>query len=234
MLIDSAGNICVRAWDFDRSGADIPFFRSYWQFRDLPTTAGKWQEFFDTRYAALLLPPPDWQFLPTVPGPISTQISIESPEPRMRLIKVEGMGSGEYEGRTGYWQMHLPVDDMELEKINAHRENYSWVFIPTDLSLSQPIVDKGPVRLSQPRGPHLFTTLWNKPLEIPAFDLRSDRLPVIWNGQPTTLYTIDGLRQWYGDSELTDIPRLMGGAIEIDGQKKPVTMLVSKNWIFAA
>ncbi|MDO4908776.1 MAG: hypothetical protein Q3962_02850 [Corynebacterium sp.] len=224
-VTDTTGHRFVRVWDFDRSGADIAFFRSEWVDRGFPSTMSRAREFWDPRTAAQVLPVPGWLQLPAIPGQATTQISISTDTPRERYLRVEGINNG----RTGYWEMVIPVAEIETEKLQPH----SWTFIPTDLPLTAPLTVDGPIQQTEPRGPHLKTLLWGKLLDIPHFDLRSDRLQVTWGGQDLTLYTIDGMRQNWASNELNNTWRIMGGALDINGVKKPVTMLVSESGLIA-
>ncbi|MDO4910337.1 MAG: hypothetical protein Q3972_01160 [Corynebacterium sp.] len=224
-VTDTTGHRFVRVWDFDRSGADIAFFRSEWYDRGFPSTMSRAREYWDPRTAAQILPVPGWLELPPIPGQATTRVSVSADMPRERYLRVEGM----HEGRTGYWEMFIPLEEIETENLQPRE----WVFKPTDMPLTAPFTVEGPMQLSEPHGPHLRTLLWGKLLDIPHFDLRNDRLQVTWGGQETTLYTIDGLRQSWASNELNNTWRIMGGALDINGVKKPVTMLVSESGLIA-
>ena len=122
-------------------------------------------------------------------------------------------------------------------------EKYQWQFHAADMGELTPLnnaVWKNPshqAALTEARGPHLQATVAGKHLDVEHFDLRSDRLPVTYDGAPATLHIVDGLRVAPSPKGLSQWPRHMHGAIELENPGNsvsgkeiiPVTFLVTDN-----
>ncbi|PRQ10357.1 hypothetical protein C1Y63_11875 [Corynebacterium sp. 13CS0277] len=235
-LANDTGEMYVRSWDFDRAGSDIAFFRYHWDERDLPTAENKFVETFNPNYAANHLPVPDWSRLPAIPGTIARGISVSTPAPRVRLFRVAGVDAA---GRRGVWELRADVADVELGRMDGYR----WGFVPQPLGEveildNRAAADPGyQAPLSEVRGPQLRAFVAGEELVIPHYDLRSDRLPVMFRGQPATLHIVDGLRIAPSPEGLSEWPRHMHGAIETErpgpsvaGKEIiPVTFLVTRD-----
>lgn len=227
VVVDPNGNFFARSWDFDRSGADVAFFRAEWADQSrLPDANSKAQENLDRRFAALQLPAADWSRMPTPPGRFTQAVSVDAPEHRVRRIRVEGADSA---GHTGYWEIVTPLIDIEL----GNMADKKWTFHRTDAPVQgEWITHRNELVLSAPQGPRLTTMVDGRELVIDHFDLRGDRLPVTWGGEPAILHTIDGLRLLPAASTLNNTPRLMGGAIVQNGVTRQVTMVVTQNQLW--
>ena len=118
-VIDAAGGIYSRPYDFDLAGDDSLFFKYS----------------YDDQKGALLpaiqLPTFDWVKQPAVPGPITTTLSVHKVGQRMdhRILRVEGQDDA---GATGYWEK-------DVGALGAD----GWHFVPTDRTLSGPLLRAG-------------------------------------------------------------------------------------------
>lgn len=131
-VMDKYGNIFIRRFDFDMSGADTIVFDYTYEMRRPRSGLIPWV------LSPRKLPVPDWVHLPRVPGPITNKISLEKigRGAKTRVIRVEGM---EY-ARTGYYEVTYDFISRspDLNNINFP---VAWKFVETNRPLEGKLIE---------------------------------------------------------------------------------------------
>ncbi len=190
-VVDRAGGLWSRMWDFDVSGANTVFGDYSWQ-QGRPASDTRWQ-----------LPGPSWVRQPSPPGPVTDRVSITKNglSSRDRVLRVEGR----YDGRTGYWE----------KQIASPR----WHFVTTGLPLRGHVLH-GPLSRVAPDDRVFLGTVAGarvtavdvnpvcSPAHLKVAVAPGVRLDLL-------LHLADGMRQEARARGLDDTPREYNGALEV-------------------
>ncbi|MEV0252457.1 hypothetical protein AB0H76_38125 [Nocardia sp. NPDC050712] len=209
LVINNAGDLYTRLFDFDISGADKVFFRySYADQRGRPEAPDMLAERVDPATAAIQLPAPTWTRQPAIPGESTNRISIHKTGigSDARELRVEGVDAN----RTGYWTKPLTAP--------------AWTFVPT----GQPLIgtptsgSSEPVDTTIPLSPYSFSgqSAADWTASVAHFDPANSPTPLrltFADGThlTLTLHTVDGLRQTPQLPGITTQPRHFDGTIEV-------------------
>jgi len=211
LITNRYGDLYTRLYDFDISGSDKVFFRySYRDQRGKPEAPDLLVERFDTRYAAIQLPAPDWVRQPKIPGTITSKISVArtAPGSAARELRVEGRSGGQ----TGYW----------VKQLNGP----SWAFVPTGEPLAGAVLenssrDRSTETLAPP-SPYSYAGDSERGFsaEVRNFDVAATPTPLtikLPSGAriKLVLHTVDGLRQTPQLPGISKQYRLYDGTIEV-------------------
>ena len=186
-VMDAAGHMYTRLYDFDMSGADSLFLK--YSYED---QRGK-------SNPAIQLPPVGWVGQPRIHGRVRDAISINKTGPGSdsRMLRVAGRG--------GFWEK--PVTAPAWRFVRDGR-TLGHPLPRRHRSLLAPSVDR-PYALA---APELRATIPN--FNLACSPARLDVVPV--GGPPIalTLHTVDSIRQTPRAAGLDDHPRLLQGTIE--------------------
>lgn len=131
-VMDKYGNIFIRRYDFDISGADTIVFDYTYEMKTPRSGFLPWV------FSPRKLPVPDWVRLPRVPGPITNKISLEKmgSGAKVRVVRVEGMKYG----RTGYYEVIYNFISRSPD-LNIINFPVKWKFVETNRPLEGKLIE---------------------------------------------------------------------------------------------
>lgn len=121
VIIDRAGRVSTRLYEFDVAGANSVFYDYSWE--DQTGVASP----------RVQLPAPDWVEQPPVPGAVTNRIAMSKiyTMPTGRLIRVEGRDAGD---NTGYWEKSLTEAAWRFVQTNEPVRGQALPLADVDLS----------------------------------------------------------------------------------------------------
>lgn len=204
-IVDRAGVISTRLFEFDVAGSNTVFYDYAWEDQT------------GVESPRVQLPAPDWVTLPPVPGPITDRISMSKifPAPTGRLLRVEGSDGN---GDAGYWEADI-ADGV-------------WSFVRTGDAPRGRALPLSPVGGFATEDLTYVGTADGWPAEVIDFNpYCSPAILRVRAGGDTldlTLHSIDGLRQERRARGITTDPHGYRSAIEV-----PASMWASRGALSA-